>query len=414
MSLMAMTRQATLNWIKLGSGFWRIWAATTVSSLGDGVRYTAIPLLAATLTRDPVLVSLVTTAEYLPVLLFSLASGVLADRYDRREIMWRSNLVRTLITALFAASVALEIATLSILTAVVFALGATSVLFGTASQSLIPEVVRREELPRANSSLAVGVGVSEQFLAPALGALLFVVAYWLPFSFDALTFAVASVLIFSLRGTRGTQLPTGARPGIRKEVAEGLQWLWRNRTLRSLCIMAAAFSFFSKATLATEILYVLQVLQLSQTEFGVLLTAIAVGSVLGSLAVPTLTDRLGKRAALVVSVTCAVIACVGLGLTSSVFFAVPMFALFGVSMTLWSVVAVSFRQALVPRDILGRVNSAYRFLSGSTAPLGALFGGFLAQQFGLRAPYLVGALVLTIIASVTLSQVSDETLAGPG
>ncbi|HEY3363519.1 MAG TPA: MFS transporter [Symbiobacteriaceae bacterium] len=411
MSLVRVTARVSDFWRGLGTSFWRIWTASTISAMGDGVRNTALPLLAAHLSQKPMAVSLITTAEYLPLLLFSLVSGVLADRYDRREIMWRVNLFRGIAMATFAVAVALGVVGIPPLACLAFILGSTWTLFSTAAQAILPSVVAGDNLERANSHLAVGGDISEQFIAPPLAGMLIVVLAWLPFGFDALTFLVAAALVYSVKGDFKFATPAPRGKGqLRKDIAEGMTWLWKHKLLRSLAIMVGAFSLFSKATLAIEVLYMLKVLRLHETGYGLLLASIAVGSVLGSFIAPAVSSRFGKAFSLYLAVASAVAACLGLGLTSTVVVAAPMFVLFGVSMTLWSVVAVTLRQTLIPKELMGRVNSAYRFISGGMAPVGAALGGVVAETFGLHAPYLVGAALLTGVAFFTLRHVTNRSL----
>jgi MFS family permease len=150
----------------LGTGFARLWAASATSNLGDGVYGTALPLLAATLTRDPLLVSVVSFAEWLPWLLFGLLSGPLLDRWDRRRVMWTVDAARFAVVGGLAVAVVVGEAGIALLAAVGFLLGTGQTLVDTGAHSILPALVSRDpqRLERASGRL-IGAQVVTQELA---------------------------------------------------------------------------------------------------------------------------------------------------------------------------------------------------------------------------------------------------------
>lgn len=410
-SLTAYVRR-TLAPAGLSGGFWRIWTASTISGLGDGIGLVAIPLLAARVTRDPEQISLITAVEFAPILVFTLVAGVMVDRLDRRTIMWRVDAVRTVLVAGFAVAVVLNLSSLLLIGILAFVLGSAETVYSTAAQSILPSAVSGRDLTRANSRLYSSTAVCDRLVGPPLGALLFTTVAWMPFGLDAASFAASAALMFGLRGVFTHPRSGVERPlRVRFEVKQGLVWLWRHRLLRSMCGMSGAFSLFSKAILGIEILYAIEVLHLSEIGYGILVAAVAGGSILGSLCAAKIADRLGRGPAFCVSVAAAIVPCIVLALISNAIVAALMFASFGISMEVWSVVAVSLRQALVPKQMLGRVNAAYRFVSRGTAPLGAVVGGILAQRYGLRAPFFASAALLVIVASLLLPYMTNSQIA---
>jgi hypothetical protein len=188
-----------------GTGFAKLWAAQGTSNLGDGVYGTALPLLAATLTRDPLLVSLVSFAEWLPWLLFGLLSGALLDRWDRRQVMWTVDAARFAIVGGLAVAVLADRASIALLAAVGFLLGTGQTLVDTGAHSILPTLVSRaaQRLERANGRLVGTQVVTQELAGPPVGGLLFSAAAWIPFAVDAVTFAAGSALVATIRGRFG-------------------------------------------------------------------------------------------------------------------------------------------------------------------------------------------------------------------
>ena len=214
----------------LGPEYRKLWTASTVSNLGDGVTLVAGPLLAASLTRDPLLVAGLAFAQRLPWLFFSLISGALVDRLDRRMLMVAVDAFRTVLLGFLGLAVLSDFVSIPLLYVVFFLMGTVETLFDTASVSILPAVVPRESLEKANGRLFGAQIVSNEFAAPPLGGFLFAVAASVPFFLDAGSFAAAAVLMLFMRGKFRVERPEGTLPTtLRAEISEGLRWLWGNR-----------------------------------------------------------------------------------------------------------------------------------------------------------------------------------------
>jgi MFS family permease len=384
---------------RLGSDFSRIFAATTVSNLGDGIREAAFPLLAATMTRDPLLVAGVAAAGRAPWLLLTLVSGAIVDRVDRRTLMWRVDVFRAVVMAALAASVLSGAGSLPILYVCAFLLGTAETLFDNAAHAILPSVVGRENLERANGRLESAMMVSNDFAGPPVGALLFAFAVAVPLAADAASFALASILVFSVRSRPGAVVVLERR-SLRSDIAEGVRWLRGNSVLRSLSLTAAAVNLLVHGTWAIFVLYSLQVVGTGRIGFGILISAFAVGGVIGGMFASRIALRGPGRA-----ITTAILLAAGSELVMGLFphgvVIAGMLILLGFAGALWNVVTTSLRQRLVPDRLLGRVNSAHRMLSWGSIPIGALLGGLVARSFGLRAPFLLAAVILAGLAVVT-------------
>ena len=418
----------------LGRDFRLLLTAGTVSNVGDGVDSTALPLLAAALTRDPLLFAGVATAARLPWLLFALQAGALADRLDRRRVMVTVNVVRSALLAVLGTAVLTDRATIWLLYAVSFGLGTAEVLFDTSAQAFLPRVVRRDQLERANG-LQMGLEtVGNQFVGPPLGGFLFAVAASLPILLDAGTFLVSAGLLALITRSAGRAAvrpgpagptdalpgadpaaesgPAPARPPIRTEIREGLEWLRGHVLLRSLAIllglMNGGFLLFG-SVLA---LFALEVLGVDEVEFGLLLTAVAVGSVTASLVAARVVARLGRSRTLWGTLVASVVLPLVQGLTSNAWVFAAAAVVFGATAVLWNVITVSLRQRVIPDHLLGRVNAVYRFLGWGAMPVGAFLGGVLANAFGLRAPFLAASTIMVLGIAVLGRHITATSLAG--
>ena len=396
----------------LGPEYRKLSAAGAISNLGDGDTLTAGPLLAATLTRDPVLVAGVAFAQRVPWLLFPLISGALVDRLDRRRVMGYVDAARTALIGALGVAVLLGWASLPLMYAVFFLMGTLETLFDNASQAIIPAVVARDRLERANSRLYAAEIVSNQLAGPPLGGFLFGVAVAVPFLLDAGTFAAAAALILALRGKFRPERPEGApQTTLVAEIGEGLRWLWNHRLIRTLAIMLGVFNMTFAATDAIFVLFAQDVLGLGSFGFGLLVTSGAVGGLIGSLMADRIVAWLGSGRALQASVLVSALVLTVVALSESAFVVWAVFLLVGITVVVWNVITVSFRQAVVPEDIFGRVNSVYRLLGWGGISVGALLGGVLARSFGLTAPFWFAAAVLAIMLLLTLPLVNNRTVA---
>ncbi|MFC3455315.1 MFS transporter [Amycolatopsis speibonae] len=373
----------------------RLWWATGIDSLGNGVFTAALPLLAVTVSRDARDIALVSAATYLPWLLLSLTAGSVVDRGDRTTLMWRTQTLQALIVGVLTALVAAEVVTVPILVVLAFALGSCDVFYDNAAQTALPDLVGKSRLHQANGSQQVAMIVGRQFLGPPLGSLFFALAWTLPFAVDAVSFVFAAMLLARLPKRRHTH----SEP---VKVLDGLHWLRKHRLLRALALLLGINTFCGQLGNATLVLFVTDVLHLGAGVFGLLLAGAALGGVAGGLVIRRLVARLGDLRALLVSLAVNAVVFVGMGFSPNVAVLGGLWAVSGFVTTIWNVVTVSVRQRQVPSSLLGRVNSVYRLLGWGLMPLGALTGGLLAHRLGLRVPYPVAGVVRGLALLVAL------------
>ncbi|QUQ66546.1 MFS transporter [Kutzneria sp. CA-103260] len=372
-----------------------LWAAASTSLLGDGIRTAALPLLAASLSPTPAAVGVVTFAGTIPILLFSLFGGALADRHDRRNLMWRIDLARGLVVAAFAVWVLTSVPPLWGLAVMTFLLGSAGAVFDNTSGPFIADLVEPAELPKANGRLQASQLVSFQFLGPPVGAALFAVSAGAPLVVDAATFIAAAGLVFAIRA-RHAPARSAVTTTIRADIAEGVRWLWRQKGLRLLAFELGLANLTLQMGTTVLVLLIVNVLHGPEASYGVVLACGAVGGLLGSFAAAWIRKnlRLGPGIGLSIGVVAAALLLVGFA------WAVPVvavgYALGGFGIMLWNVQVVVIRQRLVPRELLGRVTSAYRLIGWGGGPVGAVLGGALGTALGIRAPLVIGGVVLAL------------------
>lgn len=401
----------------LDSRYWRLWGAVASSNIGDGFASLAFPWLASLLTRDPVAISGVALATRLPWLLFSLQAGVLSDVLDRRRLMVIANTLRTLVAAGSAAAVLFDVMSLPVLYLAAFLLGMCEVVFDNTSQAILPAIVARDRLERANGNIMGAQMVIADFVARPLAGAAIGVSLSLPFAIDAVTAGVSAALIASIpgtfRSTGGDQqdgVSSAPRPRMRTQIAEGLRWLARHSLLRTLALALGAMNGTSALMMATFVLFVQEILGLDGFGFGLLLAAGSVGGVLGSVLAPNVVTRIGPGASLTSTIGVPIVGFGLLAVTSNAVVVGAAFAVYTFTAIMWNVVTVTLRQTLIPDALLGRVNSVYRFLGWGAMPIGTLLGGVLVRvvedagtrEIGLRSPF-VFALVVHLILLVTVA-----------
>ena len=385
----------------LPKSYWRLFTSSTVSNLGDGMVVAAGPLLALQLTNDSRLIAAVTFAAMLPWLVLSLPAGVYLDRHDRQKIMYRANLVRGLVFTLIAVSAANDTLNIYLLIAASAVAGVCELFFDMSSQAILPAIVDEESLELANSRLYISQIISNGFIGLPLGAWIFVIAISAPFAVNAVALVIAAILIRSIK-VENTAIIEQTKAPFSSELKQGLIWLWKHDLLRTLAIMLGVANMCGMFAHAVFVKFVRDELGLGARGFGILLAAISIGSILGGLVGESVSKRLGSTVALI---TAYVI--FGLSdLIPGIFPQIWAVAISGVVMsiagTIWNVITVSMRQRLIPPELFGRVNSVYRFIGTGTTAIGALIGGQIAYNFGLRATYLASG-VLLLIALVALS-----------
>ena len=395
----------------LGASYWRLWSSAGLSNLADGVFKIALPLLAVRLTQSPTLIAGLTVVATVPWLLFALTAGALADRLDRRKLMLWANLSRSLLPAALAAAMLLGFGSIWALYVVALMVGVAETLYDTSAQSIMPQIVDRDQLSRANGRLYAVELTANQFIGPPLGGLLVAISVVAGLAVPAALWLAAVGVLLLVPGAYRIQREQSTT--LRFDIGEGLRFLWNHKILRTLAMMTGVFNFASSAAFAVLVLFAVgpdSDMKLSGVGFGLLLTSSAIGAFVGSFISEWAESKLGRSKALTLAVLGVALFVGAPAVTDNPYFLGPILFLGGILIVLWNVITVSLRQRITPDNLLGRVNSAYRLLAWGTMPLGAAAGGLLAQWLGLQNMFAtMGALTLALLTMMPI--LTDKAIA---
>jgi MFS family permease len=358
--------------------------------------HAAAPLLTLTLTNDERLIAGVSFCAAIPWLVLSLPAGVYIDRFDRRKLMIAANVIRAVLFGLIAFSAATETLSIWIFMAILIGVGCCEVIFDMSAQAFLPQIVPDHLLEKANGRLSSLELITNTFIGLPLGAWAFVLAIGVPFGVNAASFALAALLVASIR------IPSAKTPeanseelrnSFKADLTEGLQWLWSNKLIRTLAIMLGIANMTAMFGEAIFVKYAAVELGVTGRAYGFLLALTAIGSILGGL----LGDKIAKRFGIAQSIVYSYFV---FGFVGIIYFFMPNIwavaiaaSFMGLAGTTWNVVTVSLRQRVIPTELFGRVNSVYRFIGTGSIGIGALIGGQIAYSTNLRMPFLVAAII---------------------
>lgn len=388
---------------RLPKRFYRIWSASGASALGDGIYFAALPLLALTYTHNPILLGALEACALLPWLCFGIIGGALVDRWDRRRTMVIADFCRFALLAAVTGLIAAGAANIYVLFGAAFLLGIGQVFFDTAAVAFLPDVLEDRDLDtlqRANARLQGTQQAIGGFVGPPTGSLLFGLGRAVPILSDALSFLVSSLTIWTLPKT--PPKPAKARGSLLREAREGASYLFRHRLLLGLALRPAVGNFAFMGANAVLVLFVKETLHLGNTAFGVYLTADAIGAVIGASISSKLAAKFGTGTTLTLTAALEAMSLLGVGLAPNAWVAGAGELTLGIGIGVTMGLGPAVRQAIVPDELMGRVGATGRLIALGGGPLGAMFGGWLAHEFGLRTPFLVGAGILaamTILAA---------------
>ena len=394
--------------------FHRLFAASTTSNLADGLVLVGVPLLALRTTREPVLISGIQAVFTLPWLLFALQAGALADRRGRRGLLIGAATLRGVVLALAGAAALTGNLTLAAIYLAVFVVGIGEVLFDTTSQSLVPAMVAREDLGRANGRLIGAQTVMNNFVGAPLAGVLVGLAGAAVLLGPAALYLAAALLLARLP----QRYQPEARPPatMRADIGEGLRHLLHHPTLRSLGLLGGVLNLANAAYFGVIVLFVVgegSPMGLPEVAFGGLAAMLAAGSVTGSLLAARVEARFGPRRTLLTGVASTSLLMLTPLVTTAVAPIAAMAFLLGLTSVLVNVVAVSSRQRIVPGALLGRVNASFRLLVMGAMPLGAAVGGVIASATDLRVTFAT-AVALQLLALVVLHRPITDAALGSG
>ena len=397
--------------------------ASTFSNLADGIAGFAYPWLFSLLTRDPLLISIVSVLVNLPRLIFVLYAGVIADKFNRQKILIYTRLGQVFLTSIFIVLIYLNLDNIPkevqfnepqfeskflIISAaylLAFMFGLLEVTRDNAAQAFLPQIVSKDNLPKANGRLFGIEIVTNNFLGTPVGGFLIGLSLITPFIFDTLLMLVSVFFITGIKGKFERPEDINKDQNTSEMIKEGVEWLKNNTLLKRLAIYTGIANFFGSMQFPIMILFAQELIGLNAIQYSFLAYGAAIGGLVGSQVANKINAKLEESKTLLISVALFGIGMFAPYVTTNPFIVAGSFGLSSFGSVLWNVQAVSIRQALIPDNLLGRVNSVYRLLALGLNPIGAIFGGTIvkildnsfSREFALRFPFLLGGIFMLIL-----------------
>jgi MFS family permease len=387
---------------RLGRAFGTLWSAAAFSNLADGIGRTAVPLIATTLTRDPLAISAITALAFVPWLVFGLPAGMIVDRCDRRHVMAIANAVRggvALSLALLALYDALNIWALF---AGVLAFGVGETLFDNATNAVLPGVVRRDQLDRANGWVQAVQITVDSFIATPIGGILFAFSLALPVWTGAFGYLVPIVLALLLPLSAAHPLlePAGTETTTHGPRArDALRYLWGHRYLRSMVLFTSLAACCLSFAQSVTVLFFLDEMQVPAALIGFVAAGVGVGALLGSLVASRVVARFGRGVVMAVANLSMGVFCILIGLAPDVITAVMAYSIMAFAVSVWNVPWGALRQQIVPSGLFGRVLGICRTVTWGLFPIATLLGGWLSRV-DLRLPFLIAGAIVILVGLV--------------
>ena len=387
---------------KLGPAFNRLFSASVISNLSDGLLAVAAPLLAISLTKDPILISMLSAFVMLPWLLFAIPIGLIVDRSNKRLLITFTNSIRFITAGLVALAISTDTITIYWLLLATFLIGTCEVATDTAAQSLIPVILEKKNFEKANSRMNIAETVIQNFIGAPLSGFLYATSIVLPFILNSLGFLVAAIFVLMIPAhliSNGSSAETedAEKKSFIIEIKFGLNYLWNDRPLRRLVATTTSLGFFYSVSTSTLILFITETLEVQAKYFGVLMAGAGSGGVLGGILTPVLSKKFGRGSVLAVAIFISSITVLFQGISPNVWVFGVIGFISAFAITNWNILLMSCYQVLIPAELYGRIHGARRTFVWGVMPIGALLGGVIAHN-GLRLPLIIGGTATTLIS----------------
>ena len=393
---------------RLGTSFRWLWSASMLTNVGDGIVLAAGPLLVASQTRDPFLVSLAFFCEFLPSLVLGSVAGVVVDRVDRRRIIVVVNLARAALLGLLAMAIATGTVNIAVVLGALLLLGTAETFADLGSQSLLPRLVPNEALGLANARLQSAHLLVNELIGPPIGAFLFVVGMAIPFATDAICFLFGAILVSRISSSTAPARAESGAPGstatglaaVWHDLVDGYRWLRGHPPMRTLAVTIVAFNVTFGAAWSVLVLYAGDRLGMDSVGFGLLTTASAIGGIVGTALYGPLERRFSLAQIMRGGLLIETVTHLTFALTTSPAVALATMVVFGAHEVIWWTTSVTIRQRAVPDELMGRVAGIYTVGLTGGIVVGTPIGGLLARSFGITAPFWFGFVGSAILVTV--------------
>jgi MFS family permease len=398
----------------MGASFRWLVGSSWISNLGDGIGLAAGPLLIASQTQDPLLVALAALLQRLPWLLFGLYAGVLADRLDRRRLVAAVDLMRASVLAVLTVTLVTGRISIAVVLVAMVLLGTAEVFADTATGTLLPMAVAREDLAIGNARLMAGFLTANQLVGPAVGASLFAAGRAWPFLTQSVCVALGALLILRMR-LPPVERPPG-RTHVRRDILEGFRWTWGNAAVRTLTLTIVTFNVTWGAAWSILVLYATQRLGLGAVGFGLLTTVGAAGGLAGTASYDWLARHASLADIMRVGLLIETFTHFGLAVTTSWWVAMAIMFVFGAHAFVWGTTSRTLRMRAVPTGLQGRVGSLYSIGVFGGILAGQALGGVIARIWGVTGPFwfaFAGSAVILALIWRELGHIADADDARP-
>lgn len=373
--------------------FMLLWLGQSVSRLGDQFTGLAIPVIAVyVLNAGPFENGLLGFSGTLPFLLFGLLVGVWVDRRQRRSVLILADLGRGLLIASIAFLGLAHFLQMTYLYVFSFFIGVLTVFFDVAYQAFLPSLVERNQLVEGNSKLETTNSIAGTFGPAVAGAVIELFTAPIAMVFDATSFFFSASTVIAIR-RRESVPPAIEHRSVLADIREGLHVVFGEPRLRFIAACTGWSNFFSSALFsALIILYLKDALGVTPFTLGLVFTAGSAGGIIGAALSSRIAKRIGVGPAIIAGSILFSIPLLPFPFVSGPF-AVPAIALMvsvsSIGSLVYNINQVSFRQAIVPVRLQGRLNATMRTIVWGTLPLGAIFGGVLGDLIGVRNAIIV-------------------------
>ncbi len=387
---------------KFSPSFQKLWSSSAASNVSDGLLKTALPLLATTLTTDPFWISTIAAIVMLPWLLFAIPVGGLVDRINRRQMLALANTVRLSAALLLALAVGFEFISLPLLLLTTFMFGIGEVIYDTTMQSMIPQVLEKDQLEQGNARLQVTSVTLGEFVGAPLSGLLYAISITLPFLFGAIGVVVAVILVLTIPLQYSNNIQDHKvveKKNFWADVRFGIRYLYEHKTLLKLVLLTSSIGFFFSASSSTMVLFLTQTLNVPVALFGVLLAMPAVGALLGSMLSHRISKRLGRTTVMAWSMALSSLLVILQGFSPNYIVLAILVTAGTAIITMWNVLLMATYHQIIPTELFGRIHGTRRTLVWGLMPIGSLLGGLIAT-IDLRMPFFVGGTFCLVLALI--------------
>ncbi|MFE9244529.1 MFS transporter [Nocardiopsis sp. NPDC006938] len=403
---------------RLGPDFHRFWGAGAFTNLADGMLAVALPLIAVTLTQDPLLIAGLTAVRFLPWLLLAPLSGVLIDRVHRMRAMVVSNSLAALVMVGLVLTLVTGHLSLWALYAAMFAVICCETVTDPASRIAVVQLVPARLLDRANSRVEGARLVAQDCLGRPVAGFLFAAGAAAPLAGIAGSYALCVLLLCAVPlvwrrpvPEDGPEVEPAGSEGFWRSTGEGFRQVFTDRVLRGNMLCNAGMMVGGNMSGAVLVLYAQNGLGVSAALFGVFSASMAIGGICGALAAGAIITRIGRRATVLGGYLVMSVGLTSVALVADPYSAFAFLTVAGFCMVASNIAAGPYYQVVVPDAVRGRVSGVTRMVGWGATPIGALAGGLLGR-IDLVLPFFVGgaiAIVTTVLAWRVITETARRT-----